>query len=309
MNPTRSTSFVSTAFRPRRQLLGAVASALLWCCAPAHALRIESSLGSCGSPGPVVGGTIGTFTQLTQELSSAGCYAFATLMQGPGYASAIANVALRTGDWSSGGLSAAAGAGFRESVRVVNRGLELDGYVDVMPTVSFTGSATAAKGTNAGAAASISYTFSWAGGAVSGSLSESDGNGVVQTGPWGEVDLPSMVVKIGDSYEIAGRADVRAGVGKNYAPLLLAQASAIADFGSTLRWMGVEVLQVYDVNMQPIATPADFRLGLIGQDSGFDYFNAAPLPVPEPGTWALMLAGGALLLARQRRRRGEPASR
>jgi hypothetical protein len=132
---------------------------------------------------------------------------------------------------------------------------------------------------------------------------------VIQTGPWGAVDLPSIFVKIGDSYEIAGRADVRAGVGKNYAPLLLAQASAIADFGSTLRWMGVEVLQVYDVNMQPIATPADFRLGLIGQDSGFDYFNAAPLPVPEPGTWALMLAGGALLLARQRRRRGEPASR
>jgi len=74
---------------------------------------------------------------------------------------------------------------------------------------------------------------------------------------------------------------------------------------------------VLDITMQfaPVTAQvfrAEFtqRSNLFGQSGvRVEELDAITAAVPEPGTWALMLAGGALLLARQRRQRGEPAPR
>lgn len=72
--------------------------------------------------------------------------------------------------------------------------------------------------------------------------------------------------------------------------------TAIADFSHTLRWGGVTSVSATDSLGNPLALPDNFELSLIG-GSGFNYWRAAGLnpalgdPVPEPGTWALMVIG------------------
>lgn len=84
------------------------------------------------------------------------------------------------------------------------------------------------------------------------------------------------------------------------------EASAAADFGRTLRWGGVSRITGFDSTGQQVALPTDFQLALLSDTTGFDYSQAAGLnpytsaPVPEPGSWALM-AGGLALLAWRRR--------
>jgi hypothetical protein len=86
-------------------------------------------------------------------------------------------------------------------------------------------------------------------------------------------------------------------------------ASANSNFGSTGTWGGISEVRLADGTVV-----TDYRLV---SDSGFDWRNGygsaatpIPTPVPEPGTWALMLAGLAVLgrvAARRGTRRGAAA--
>jgi hypothetical protein len=53
----------------------------------------------------------------------------------------------------------------------------------------------------------------------------------------------------------------------------------------------VESVRAVDASGNPYALPEDFRLALIGETSGFDYWDAAPMPVPEPTALSLLLSG------------------
>ncbi len=82
--------------------------------------------------------------------------------------------------------------------------------------------------------------------------------------------------------------------------------SASAEFGNTLIWRGIVSAQAFNASGVELELPDGFEVGLIGAQTGMDYWDAAALlPVPEPQTWALLLAGLGLLGARVRRRRQE----
>jgi hypothetical protein len=73
---------------------------------------------------------------------------------------------------------------------------------------------------------------------------------------------------------VAANADVS----KTFSPGQKAKALAFGDISHTLRWMGVKIVERRDKNGNPLPIPEGFRIKLIGQTSGFDYFNAAPIP-------------------------------
>lgn len=85
-------------------------------------------------------------------------------------------------------------------------------------------------------------------------------------------------------------------------------ATADVDFDHTLSWGGVSGITGYDDAGTPVVLPDGFRLSLLSNETGFDYMNAAgpnpytTSPVPEPASWALMLAGCAGIVVAMRRR-------
>jgi len=101
----------------------------------------------------------------------------------------------------------------------------------------------------------------------------------------------------GDKVELQLRA--AAGSGASFAE---AHATAFVNFANTLRWDGVQAFTAFDSNDQVVSLEAGGRILLAGQDSSFDYWQPAtsPLAVPEPDSWALMVAGVALLAWRRR---------
>lgn len=74
-------------------------------------------------------------------------------------------------------------------------------------------------------------------------------------------------------------------------------STALADFSHTVHYGGSAILTIGGVAAQGWS---------LASASGVDWMQAAP--VPEPGSWALLLAGAALLLHRVRRRLPRPAA-
>jgi len=150
--------------------------------------------------------------------------------------------------------------------------------------------------------ATIDYLFHVAGRQFSGRQQITGGGGLSSTGTWGtisgSVDLPALSLGAGqyafDAIRISLSGSARAAV-----EALSGLASADAEFGSTLQWQGIASVQAFDAGGQEIALPSGFQLGLAGGQTGLDYWDAAPkLPVPEPGSWALLAAGLVAVLAR-----------
>jgi hypothetical protein len=82
---------------------------------------------------------------------------------------------------------------------------------------------------------------------------------------------------------------------------LIASSNALADFSHTFAWGGIQ--SVLDANGQPVSGFTAFN------DTGFDYalsvLRGGGVSVPEPGTFALMLASlfGMAACAQRRRQR------
>lgn len=133
-----------------------------------------------------------------------------------------------------------------------------------------------------------------------------------EEGAWGTITGSIEVTPTGGSgndYQFAsfglilsGFANARA-IPVNDPQNPIQNVSASAEFGNTLIWAGIVSAQAFDTSGAALVLPADFVVSLIGAQTGMDYWNAAVRqPVPEPGTWALMLAGIAAVGARPRRR-------
>ena len=97
-------------------------------------------------------------------------------------------------------------------------------------------------------------------------------------------------------------------------PLGSTGISGAADFGHTLRWGGVTSINGFNSSGQSVALPTDFSLSLVSDTTGFDYRNAAgpnpftTTPVPEPETYAMLLAGLGLMGTVARRRNANKSS-
>jgi hypothetical protein len=79
--------------------------------------------------------------------------------------------------------------------------------------------------------------------------------------------------------------------------------SVLGAFGNSAYWGGIT--SVRDSNgalltLNPGGGPGTYSLT---NSSGFDWHQSL-IPVPEPGSWALMLSGAGILLVLARRRRG-----
>ena len=79
--------------------------------------------------------------------------------------------------------------------------------------------------------------------------------------------------------------------------LLPVQSNASASFANTATWQGIQSVTL--ANGDPVIGWS------VASTSGIDY--ALAVPVPEPGTWALLLAGLAVLAGNQHRRRARRA--
>jgi hypothetical protein len=249
--------------------------------------------------------------------SGVGCAADAGGYSHHGVVGAFADASLAFENSSSGSLRGESSASWNDSLDVIwpagvavagvstlRVGFSLDAHGGVSATRSD------AEGFNlAIGVAGIDYSFNFAGSAFSGSQSLSAGEPLVINGSFGSltgsVDLtPNGAVNGAYTFSsiglsMAGHAGAL--VQNKFIGLGLHTGSALADFGSTLQWQGITDVQAFDGTGAELVLPADFRLGLIGGQNGFDYWNAAPLTVPEPGTWASMLCGLVALVGVGRR--------
>jgi len=160
----------------------------------------------------------------------------------------------------------------------------------------------------AAGSSAIDYNFQFGGDIFSGSQSYNPlAGGLSQSGSWGTI-TGTIDLVYNNPYLFRMGGSAYASVG-NFFNFGARSASARADFGSTLIWGGITHVTAFNVTGGVIQLPDDFQLDLIGQQSGFNYWNAAvhpdaPAGVPDSSSALLLLAPAlfALTLVRNRQR-------
>ena len=228
---------------------------------------------------------------------SARSYAIST----PGVMRTYANVMVAWDGWASGSLESRADA---SSVELVWDGREPWPFEQdsVMMGFSYytTGTAFASSEDGGGAGAGVGFTLAIGTASQSGRREVSSSSGSTQEGEW---DYPGVRVKIsrGEDVYISLSSYAYAAAGKTY--LAFPAMEATGDFSQTLRWLGVQYIEGVNPDGSTTRLTGAY-IPLIGRDSGFNYFYAAPDgagDVPEPGTVGLTVAGLALVWWKRRR--------
>jgi hypothetical protein len=105
------------------------------------------------------------------------------------------------------------------------------------------------------------------------------------------------------SFEAGASANLSSSLGSGFTSV---SNTAFADFAHTLEWGGIRSVRAFDAQGDEIALAEGGRFELIGS-SGFDFWDASPgsqpESVPEPASWAMMLAGFGLIGTAIRRRK------
>ena len=219
---------------------------------------------------------------------------------------------------NSGGISANAGGSWTDGISVTwPERFSVTGVQTLRLNfnISATGSVSATKTmqdsfTLASSGAQIGYNFNIAGTTFSGSQSVSAGNPIQTTGAWGtiagSINLTATAAG-GGTYTFNGISLAMSGSASAIMQNLFNGSSTprnavgTGEFGSTLIWQGIADAQAFDSNGAEITLPDDFEVQLAGNQTGFNYWNAAP--VPEPSTWGLLVTGGLVISAAVRRRK------
>jgi hypothetical protein len=199
--------------------------------------------------------------------------------------------------WSSGHVGAAAWGKIEESVAPSwaesllkpGESLILEYEILVGGELQAGKSGTAAFDSGA----DLTYTYAIGGSSGGGNWYQgSDGN-TYQSGVWNAVISESLTIYADSSFLLELYALANTGASKGYNPESNATSIAIADFSHTLTWLGITNARAFDSDGNEFALPDDFRIPLIGQESGFDYWNsaAAPAEIPEPATSLLFGIG------------------
>lgn len=274
------------------------------------AANFESSLGApfCARNG--FGTPSGTTTSNVASVSYSGpdCDLSSSAYAYLGVVGARAQVDFHTGVFSFTAASESRGAWSDNITATIPGRFTVEGLTSfrVHYNIGATGSVS---GTDAGPAgyafADIGYDFVVGASSFAGTQSSS---GAI-TGQWGTVagyvDLMASYLGAGN-YAVSSFGLFLSGEARAAAVTGPGRVSLIADanFGSTLEWMGATTVEAFDAQGKRIELPSDFRLQLTGQQTGFDYWDAArpTSVVPEPATLWLMGAGMLTLGALARRR-------
>ena len=128
-------------------------------------------------------------------------------------------------------------------------------------------------------------------------------NGIVNTtgdGHFG-TSLYTVNVLLGlNSVRLLADASASARVATDFSIASTDEAALVSDLGNAVGWGGIVALRTLDGT-----AITDFSA--VSSSSGFDYAHAFSQPVPEPETYAMLLAGLGLLGFSARRRRRQPA--
>ena len=286
----------------------------------------HSTAGCLGADGVPSGTSTSVVSIATLASGAGGCTARASGFAYAGVVGATANT-LFHGGGQNGAVIAEAGASWtdglnavwpeRFSVSGVDK-LKLTFNIGATGGVSTSGSFNP-QGLQVGVGqAEIGYALLVGGTHAQGTMSVSSGSPINQQGAWGTITGSVEITPtsgINDDYlfaafglSLTGHANARAiHRADPTMPILFAQTDA--EFGTTLIWEGIIDAQAFDRFGVEIPLPDDFELALIGRETGMNYWHAAvrdvaPASVPEPGSWALLLAGLGLLGARARTVRG-----